>query len=412
MTARDETDVVTCFLRADAEVLLLRRSREVGSYAGAWGAVAGHAEGDPDRAARREIEEETGFDDAELARRGDPFPVVDERLGTRWIVHPYLFDADRREPELNYESSAYEWVSPAEILRREVVPKLWNSYRAVSPTIETIREDRTHGSTYLSLRAVEVLRDLVAEGASWSELGDVARELISARGSMAAVRNRVNRAMYRCGGEEEPHAAASCMHGVVREAAGADRAAAGEAAEMIGGTTVLTLSRSGTVTAALLAARPQVIVAVSQPGGEGVGVARSLADHELDVTLLPDAAMASAPPFDLVLLGCDSVLPDGTLFNKVGSRLAGLVARDRGRPVYAATSVDKLLVAGEPDVPAANRSELGDVPQNVRIQAGLFEAVPAAWIDGYLTDRGRLAPRQMPALADAFRETEAWQVDP
>lgn len=60
----NETHVVTCFLRYRGEVLLLHRSDAVGSYAGQWGAVAGHAEGDPDGAAREEIAEETGLDDA------------------------------------------------------------------------------------------------------------------------------------------------------------------------------------------------------------------------------------------------------------------------------------------------------------------------------------------------------------
>ncbi|MFB6095104.1 MAG: NUDIX domain-containing protein, partial [Halodesulfurarchaeum sp.] len=56
----DATPVVTVFLRNEGAVLLLRRSEEVGSYPGAWGAVAGHAEGDPESQALAEVEEETG----------------------------------------------------------------------------------------------------------------------------------------------------------------------------------------------------------------------------------------------------------------------------------------------------------------------------------------------------------------
>jgi len=75
----DPTHVVTCFLRNDAEVLLLRRSESVGSYPGLWGGVTGHAEGNPDGAARREIREETGIDpdDLALVRVGEPFEVYD-----------------------------------------------------------------------------------------------------------------------------------------------------------------------------------------------------------------------------------------------------------------------------------------------------------------------------------------------
>ena len=40
----DERAVVTVFLRNAGQVLLLRRSEDVGSYSGKWGGVAGHAE--------------------------------------------------------------------------------------------------------------------------------------------------------------------------------------------------------------------------------------------------------------------------------------------------------------------------------------------------------------------------------
>ena len=94
----DETHVVTCFLRNRGEVLLLRRSEEVGSYSGKWGGVAGHAEGDPDALAREEIEEETGLlSSCTFVRAGDPFDVDDDSLDKRWVVHPYLFDCTSRD---------------------------------------------------------------------------------------------------------------------------------------------------------------------------------------------------------------------------------------------------------------------------------------------------------------------------
>src|SRR6056297_3323912 len=130
----DETHVVTCFLRNRGEVLLLRRSEEVGTYRGLWGGVAGHAEGDPGRAAREEIAEETGLLDAcTLAREGVTFEFEDSDLGVHWVVHPYLFDCERRDAETDWETAEAEWVYPTEILRRETVPKLWASYSRVGP---------------------------------------------------------------------------------------------------------------------------------------------------------------------------------------------------------------------------------------------------------------------------------------
>jgi len=45
----DERHVVTCFLRNDGELLLLRRSDAVWSYQGLWGGVAGHVSGEPEQ---------------------------------------------------------------------------------------------------------------------------------------------------------------------------------------------------------------------------------------------------------------------------------------------------------------------------------------------------------------------------
>jgi 8-oxo-dGTP pyrophosphatase MutT (NUDIX family) len=282
-----ETPVVTCFLRHAGDVLLLRRSADVGSYRGRWGAVSGHVEGDPDEDALREIGEETGLRDAvTLVRRGAPFAVADEDLDRRWIVHPYLFDAARCDLRLDWESTEAAWVPPTEILRRPVVPWLWTSYMRVAPSVEDIEQDHTHGSAHLSVLALEVLRHRAgllahrgAEGEPAPEqLRSLARRLLGARPAMTVLANRVNRVLYACR-EESPGAFPACVeeeaHRVIGEALAADAAAAGHAAALVKGRRVLTLSRSGTVSRALLEGRPAaVFVAVSRPGGEGGAVAR------------------------------------------------------------------------------------------------------------------------------------------
>ena len=81
MSEPDPTPVVTVFLRNRGEVLLFRRSEEVGSYPGQWGTVAGHVDDeDPRASALEEIEEETGLheQDVTLIREGSPFTVTDE----------------------------------------------------------------------------------------------------------------------------------------------------------------------------------------------------------------------------------------------------------------------------------------------------------------------------------------------
>ena len=402
------TDVVTVFPRHGPDVLLLQRSDAVGSYPGLWGAVAGHAEGDPTAAARRELQEEAGVEDATLVRRGEPFDVDDPEHGT-WRVHPFLFDAETRAVETDWETAAREWTAPTELRHRDTVPDLWRSYASVRPTAATVAGDDEHGSAYLSLRALDVLRDEAALADDYDAVAAVARDLRDAKPGMAVVSNRVNRAMHEA--ERTPGSVEASARAVADEAVDADeRAAARAAAELGGARSVFTLSRSGTVLAALRTAEPaRVVVAESRPGGEGVGVAETLAAERFDVTLTGDANVpAAVAGCDAVLAGADAVFPDGTVVNKVGTRAAALAARDAELSVLVACAADKVahetLPVGDSD-PAA----LYDGDADLGVANPVFEAVPGRLVDAVVTEDGRLDGDAVAAAARERRVRADWE---
>ncbi|MDH5020493.1 NUDIX domain-containing protein [Halobacterium rubrum] len=403
------TNVVTVFLRHGPDVLLLERSADVGSYPGQWGAVAGHAEGDPAAAARRELCEEAGVDDAALVRRGDPFEVDDPEHDT-WRVHPFLFDAADRDVATNWETASHEWVVPTEIRRRDTVPELWQSYDAVRPTVETVAADDEHGSAYVSLRALDVLRDEAALADEYTAVAAVARELCDAKPGMAVVRNRVNRAMHEA--DRTPAAVEASAHAVARDAVDADEHAAERAAdELAGASAVFTLSRSGTVDAALRTVDPdRVVVAASRPGGEGVAVAESFATTGIDVTLTSDANVpAVVADCDAVLVGADAVLPDGTVVNKVGTRAAALAGRDAGVPVFVACAADK--IASEERAVEADGDPLAlyDGDADLAVENPIFEAVPGRLLDAVVTEDGPLSGDDVATAADERRTWADWE---
>ena len=108
-----ERRVVTCFLESGGEILLLRRSGQVGSYQGRWAGVSGYIETTPDEQALVEIEEEAGLcgEDLKLIKRGKPLPVEDEKLGVRWVVHPYLFHIKERDKiKIDWEHKEVRWI--------------------------------------------------------------------------------------------------------------------------------------------------------------------------------------------------------------------------------------------------------------------------------------------------------------
>ncbi|MEF8827899.1 MAG: NUDIX domain-containing protein [Haloarcula sp.] len=422
--------VVTCFLRSEGEVLLLRRSDAVGSYRGQWGGVAGHVaddagrERDPETAARAEIAEETGLADAvTLVRQGDPFRVADDDRGVRWVVHPFLFDCEARTVTTNEETTETAWVHPPELLARETVPRLWTSWDRVRPRVGTVREDRTHGSAWLSLRALEVLRDEAAladagrtddletaerDGDDWDALAALAVEIREARPSMVVVANRLDRAMAGVT-DESPAAVERTATETLSRAVTADRVAAAVAAEHVGDR-LATLSRSGTVRAAVDAAAPEaVLVAESRPGGEGVAVAETVADSAA-VTLTTDAAFGhelDAWAADTLVVGADRVLPDGRVVNKVGTRPATLSAAAADVDCYAVCATDKIAPYAEWDREEREPGEVYDGDADVAVSNPTFDVTPASAVT-VVTERGVLAADAIEEVAAAHRDRSEW----
>jgi 8-oxo-dGTP diphosphatase len=135
-----QAKVVTCFLlrRGDHdEILLLRRSQQVGTYRGRWAGVSGYIEEtDPLTQAYTEIKQETGLarEDVQLLRKGEPLEVVDAEANRRWVVHPFLFEV--REPakiQADWEHSETRWIRPGEIFHYETVPQLAETLMRVYP---------------------------------------------------------------------------------------------------------------------------------------------------------------------------------------------------------------------------------------------------------------------------------------
>lgn len=133
-TKLEPTPVVTAFLRHQGRILLVRRSRRVGSYQGRWSAVSGYLEdASPLQQAYREIREETGLseDEVHLVSAGEVIAIPAPELGKLWQVHPFLFDVDDdRQVRLDWENVEYRWIEASEIADYSTVPKLAEALHA------------------------------------------------------------------------------------------------------------------------------------------------------------------------------------------------------------------------------------------------------------------------------------------
>jgi hypothetical protein len=123
----EEKHVVTCFLEHGSKILILRRSRKVGSYQRSWAGVSGYIETNDLAQAFVEISEETELykNDLKLIKQGKPLDVVDRVLNRKWIVHPFLFHV--RSPEkikTDWEHTDMKWINPEDLDKYKTVPGL------------------------------------------------------------------------------------------------------------------------------------------------------------------------------------------------------------------------------------------------------------------------------------------------
>ncbi len=431
------TTRVYLFLRHRGQVLAERRPED-GGEASRWDLLSGRcddsAADEPIASARRILRDETGIaDGVELVRTGSP---VETEEGTR---SPVLFDLDEATAADSVVESneRRQWISPTALLHEDAAPGCWKAYERVAPTVRSVTADDDHGAAYLSVRALEVLRDraalLAAEGdADADELLDLGRRLLRARPSMAVLRNRVNRALSEAteedaGGESgtvsEAEATTPATRveraatGGIERALAADADAAREAADLLGGDSVLTLSRSGTVLATLGRADPgAVFVAESRPAREGVDVAETLVESiGAPVTVHTDAAIGhvlATEDIDAVLVGADSVLPDGRVVNKTGTRVAALAAEREGVPLYIVAAGDKISHEHSVNLETGNTTAVYDGDADLDVRNPTFDVTPGELVTSVVTERGRLDEDDVAAVAGEHAAAAEWQNPP
>jgi translation initiation factor 2B subunit (eIF-2B alpha/beta/delta family) len=404
-------EIAVGFFRHGTEVLLVRyadRSPE------RWDAVSVPipVRSDADEnSVRRRLGSAVGIDTPTFVRSADPIEAGNDTIERP--VRPYLFECDARETAFDESIAAGEWVQPPAMLDREIVPGLWRAYRSIAPSVRTIREDTEHGAGFVSLRALEALRDRAATAAVTDEgyepVAATARDLRRARPSMRVIETRIDRVMAnaeRTPASVRDRAMAACTAAVRAGETAAERAAS------VLGDRVLTLSRSGTVRSALEAARPDsAFVAESRPAREGVGVAERLAEAGIDVTLLVDAAMEgliARGAVDTVLVGADAILEDGSVINKTGTRTAMRAGVAAEIDSYAVCSRDKIAPGTEFDPEFGSPGAVYRGDADIAVHNPTFERVPPTAVSGIVTEGGIYSPEGVGSIAREHATHSEW----
>jgi translation initiation factor 2B subunit (eIF-2B alpha/beta/delta family) len=270
----------------------------------------------------------------------------------------------------------------------------------IARKLAELRADHEHGASAIAQGAARLLARICAAGTAGELPPDAARDLLratcrevaAARPSMAPlahVASRVWRATQEGNAATGLAAAQREIDAILAEARTApDRIAAHLGARLTPAARVVTLSRSATVTHALLANADRISAITcleSRPGGEGATAAREMAAGLAargwagTMRLVADAALALAvAEADGAVVGADALLADGFAVNKVGTHPLALAAHAAGIPCYVVAERMKIAPAGWRWQPERFDPALiaPDPIPGVAVEAVVFERTP------------------------------------
>ena len=168
------------------------------------------------------------------------------------------------------------------------------------------------------------------------------------------------------------------------------------------GATVFTYTLSETALRTLWEAarrgkRFRVLVTESRPNNDGLVTATELSKEGVDVSVSVDACIAELiRQADLMMVGAEAIMPDGSAVCKVGTYPSALVAKSCGVPVYVTVDTLKFNVTALSGlslrVDPICRSDLS-ADDSVNVVGHLFDRTPPELLRGIITERGILSPR-------------------
>ena len=94
-----------------------------------WAGISGIIEGneEPLYRAKKEIHEETNIteDQITLIRAAAQMRTESPQYENHeWLIFPFLFSVENPNIKLNWENSEYQWITPSDLKRFEIVPSL------------------------------------------------------------------------------------------------------------------------------------------------------------------------------------------------------------------------------------------------------------------------------------------------
>ena len=174
------------------------------------------------------------------------------------------------------------------------------------------------------------------------------------------------------------------------------------------GDTVMTHCHSSITSAIFVEAFKQgkdikAICTETRPRYQGRKTARELVEAGIPTTMVVDSSMrwiVRQESINTIIIGMDAVTSQGTILNKIGSRLLALAAKESDVPFYVAGSLLKFdsdtVFGNRTIIEMRDDSEITadwkDAPEGLKVVNPAFESVSRDLIDGMITEEGVFPP--------------------
>ncbi len=271
--------------------------------------------------------------------------------------------------------------------------------------VREIAEDSSSGAAQLTIRAANVFLKLLDARPSIRKVEKLAKILAESRPSMPSIANMAFRILRLT---EEQVSRGEKIRDAVEAAVGSavksyqndlKRTVQNSSKLLKKFDSILVHSYSSTVAAAIeLAGNLKVFVTESRPGYEGRRLAERLAQRGFEVTLIVDSAAAyviDRGVVDAIVTGCDAILDDCSIANKIGTKMIALAGRDAGVPLYVLTDLWKTAVYGFSFEEHPPGEVYGKASGNLSALNPYFEVVSSKLIKAFVTEEGAFKPRDL-----------------
>ncbi len=116
--------VVSCVIKHEGKILLVKRSKNMNLYPELWNGIGGFLDDGKslEEKVREELNEEAGIKESEIIsiKHGEIFDLDDQAIGKTWIIHPALVEVSTDKIVLNWEAEEYRWISMDELKNFDV----------------------------------------------------------------------------------------------------------------------------------------------------------------------------------------------------------------------------------------------------------------------------------------------------